>query len=289
MKIICPACGEENNKDFNFYINQGNRGKVNWQICANCKAYFSTSEYDKSIEQEYTFESTSYGPEKSGIALNKFKERMYNAIASIIENQHPAPATLLDIGCSYGGFLRKMKDKGYNVEGYDILPKAVNFVVNSLNINAIVCFSMSEFSSKTSKYFDIITVLDCNYYWSNQLIELKEIFSKLNSNGILVMRITDKSKYLVIGRFVKYFSNKLGQKIIKYSVNDHRFSMPLNSMLKLLKSVGFKIEYISSYNAIYSTQTHWFVKFLFLFGSFIRILTGINYAPGLVIIGRKSN
>ena len=287
MKILCAACGQENDKNYVFSIIQGKRGIVNWQICSECKSYFSISDFDELSEQEYTFKSTSYGPEKSGIALNKYKDRMYTRISSAIKKKYAAPASLLDIGCSYGGFLARMKDLGYKVEGYDILPKAVEFVMKSLNVKAEECFSMSEFNKKSSEKFDIISVLDCSYYWINQLVELKEIYNNLSNRGILVMRIADKSKYLFIGRVLKYLYPKLGEKIIKYSVNDHRFSMPLNSMLKLLKSNGFKIEYISSSDAIYSTQTHWFVKFLFFFGSLIRIFTGINFAPGLVLIARK--
>ncbi|MFZ0456497.1 MAG: class I SAM-dependent methyltransferase [Ignavibacteriaceae bacterium] len=287
MGNICPACSRENNQFNKFVISQGKRGETYWQKCNWCNSYFSTADYNTEKEKIYTFTETAYGAEKSGIELNKIKDRMFEHIASLIESKKPAPAKLLDIGCSYGGFINKMKNLGYDVEGFDIIASAVSYVVETFKIKAEESSSILEYDKNFEKHFDIVTVLDCNYYWDDQLTEIKEIFKRLQSKGILVMRIADKSKYLTAGKFIKSFSNSVGQAIMRRSVNDHRFSMPLKSFLILLKNSGFQIENISANAAIYSSNTKWLVKLFFILGDIIRKATGINFSPGLVVIARK--
>lgn len=283
----CSACGAENFDSILFSIVQGQRGKVYWQRCKKCNSFFSTNKYDYEAEKVYTFNETAYGAETSGIALNDFKERMYNKIASSVRKKIKVPATLLDIGCSYGGFLLRMKKLGYDVEGFDIVTKAVEYVSSKLKIKATQCFSIVGLDPQGIKTYDVISVLDCNYYWADQAKELKEIYQRISDGGVLVMRITDKSKYLAIGYFLQRFSNRLGQKIMRYSVNDHRFSMPLNSYLNLLSLIGFQVERVSSYEAIYSNNTKWYIKLSFLLGSILWLLTNLNFSPGIVIIARK--
>jgi SAM-dependent methyltransferase len=40
---------------------------------------------------------------------------------------------------------------------------------------------------------DVVSVLDCNYYWPNQIPELRAIRRKLQPGGLLVVRVVDKS------------------------------------------------------------------------------------------------
>ena len=261
MNKICNACGSNSYKDISLIINQGNRGSVKWLVCNECGSFFSTHVYNEVEEVNHTKNFTSWGNETKGKILSTFKIRMYKSIAQIIRKIIPPPAKLLDIGCSYGGFLIETKNLGYDVTGIDILPEAINFI-QSIGIPSQVCFSIdgSDFNDES---FDIISVLDCNCYWIDQIKEISSIFNKLKHGGILVMRVADKSFYLKIGLKLKIINNRLGNKLIRYSVNDHYFSMPVKSLINELKKIGFNINYASPKGAVYSYQTNPLVKILF--------------------------
>lgn len=285
MNKKCNACGSISYKDISLIITQGDRGDIKWLICNDCNSFFSTQIYDKQEEIDHTSNYTSWGDEVKGKLLNNYKLRMFESIARIVYSFKSPPAYLLDIGCSYGGFLSQMKKIGYNVEGFDIVAKAIDFVKQN-NFNAQVCFSIID-TNYEERSFDIISVLDSNCYWNDQQKELNAIYQKLKSDGILVMRVVDKSLYLKVGLILRLFNKKIGNRLLRYSVNDHYFSMPVVSLLAELKKIGFKILYSSPKGAIHSYKTNFFVKVVFKLGELVYNISGIFIAPGAVIVAKK--
>jgi len=144
----------------------------------------------------------------------------------------------MDVGCSYAGFITQADKRGYKVYGTDILPTAVDFS-KSLGFDVIQASTVVD-ANFNSPVFDVITVLDANYYFNNQPLELKIILNKLAHNGILAMRVVDKSWFYSMGIFISKFLPRIGRRIAEKSVNDHLFSMPVSSLLKLLNQQDLK-------------------------------------------------
>lgn len=281
----CSACGRLG-ESFNstFPIASG-RGLKRWKRCASCKAYFLVESYEPVKEVVHT-KKTAWGREDTGTELNNFKKKMFLSVLDLIRKNCPPPATLLDVGCSYGGFLSEARKAGYSVRGSDIVPTAVEYV-RAQGISADVCFSIGELSVEDNS-LDVITCLDSHYYWPDQAAELGHAYTKLRPGGYLAMRVVDKSWMFSIGLKLRKVSNPAGEKLIKAAVNDHRFSMPFPSLLDVIKSAGFDIVYASPRGAIHSNQSKLRVKISFMLGALVWLAGKRKFlAPGALVLATK--
>ena len=211
---------------------------------------------------------------------------MYHSILAQIEKHRNArDCTLLDVGCSYGGFMEAAKEKGFDVCGFDIVPQAIDRVTKA-GMTGQCCGQVRDFTARSGQ-FDVITVLDANIYWPDQPGELRELFNRLKPGGLLVMRIVDKSWMAGIGAAIQRVSADQGEKILRRAVNDHRFSMPVGSFLRVLTNIGFHVVSASPKGAVHSDHTSLPVKLSFLMGAAFWQTLGIFLAPGAVVIAER--
>ena len=281
----CPACGQSSVDAPDAWKFVNARGETEWLRCTGCQSYFMNSKYSLQNEIAHTQQMT-WGDAEQGAQLNQFKQRMYNSILRRLTNlMNPDGKRLLDVGCSYGGFMEAAGKAGFDVRGFDIVPEAVSFV-NQNDMVAECCAQVKEFSL-TREPFDVISVLDANIYWPDQPSELKEIYDRLKPGGILVMRVVDKSWMARYGAILQQVSPWRGQKILRRAVNDHRFSMPVGSLIVLLERTGFRIISASPRGAIHSDETSLAVKLSFGLGIAIWKALGVFLAPGAVIVAEK--
>ena len=281
----CPACGASAAAAAHAWQFVNARGETNWLQCSDCHSYFMDREYALESEVEHTQQMT-WGDSEQGAQLNAFKELMYQSILnSICRLITPVGRTLLDVGCAYGGFLQAAATAGFNVLGYDIVPAAVKHV-QKLGFQAQVCGRAEDFRL-TAEPLDVITVLDANIYWPDQPAELRQIYDRLKPGGLLVMRVVDKSWLATLGARLQQVTPATGQKLLRRAVNDHRFSMPLGSLLGLLEQTGFRIVSASPRGAVHSEKTSLPVKLSFGLGTALWHTLGIFLAPGAVVIAEK--
>jgi 2-polyprenyl-3-methyl-5-hydroxy-6-metoxy-1,4-benzoquinol methylase len=281
----CPACGQITPLASKAWKFVNARGETEWLKCGHCHSYFMDREYNLESEIEHTQKMT-WGDAEQGAALNSFKQRMYQSILrQLMKHVQPAGHRLLDVGCSYGGFLEAASAAGFEVCGFDIVPEAVAYVQQN-GLRAQCCGTVSEFVLE-SEPFDVISVLDANIYWPDQPGELREIYQRLKPGGILVMRNVDKSWMARIGALLQHVSPVRGERILRRAVNDHRFSMPTRSFLGLLQQTGFRVISASPRGAVHSDETSSAVKLSFALGTALWHSLGIFLAPGAVIIAEK--
>lgn len=285
-QINCPACGELSSQSPDIFHIISARGLKPWKRCLKCEAYFLVESYVANQEAAHLKEEAC-GREDTGRELNVFKDRMFQSVIGLLNRHCPPPASLLDVGCSYGGFLMKAQETGYNVRGVDIIPRAVEYLKEQ-NIPAEVCFSIGELASVSDASLDVVTCLDCHIYWPNQYTELRHAIRKLKPGGYLVMRVVDKSWMFSLGLLLRRFSMAVGNKTIRNAINDHRFSMPLRSLLRVIQDTGFEVRYASPRGAIHSDRTRFPVKLSFALGTLLWE-AGIKtfLAPGALVLARK--
>ena len=283
--FTCPACGNNSSQCTKVPFHTYRGGSV-WYRCLVCGSFFDSEAYDKEKEALHTRLNTTYGEPVLGKDLNEFKMRMYRCVLTLLKRYCPPPAVLLDAGCSFGGFLTIARKAGYEVHGFDILSHAVEYV-RSLEIDCEVSYSINDVKRVGDSALDIVSCLDCNCYWPNQPHELHNVFAKLKPGGYLAMRVSDKSWMCALGLIIHRIAPKLGKKILMTAVNDHRFSMPVRSLLNVLHSCGFEVVYASPIGAVHSHKARWSVKLAFVVGSFAWRTTRIFIAPGALILARK--
>ena len=283
--VNCPACGHTTPLTSKAWKFVNARGETEWLKCTHCHSYFMDREYNLESEVEHTQKMT-WGDAEQGAELNHFKQRMYKSILSqLVRHVQPAGHRLLDVGCSYGGFLEAARTGGFDVCGFDIVPEAVAYVKRN-GMRAQCCGTVAEFNLE-SEPFDVISVLDANIYWPDQPSELREIYERLKPGGILVMRNVDKSWMARFGAVLKHVSPARGQRFLRRAVNDHRFSMPTRSFLRLLQQVGFRVISATPRGALHSDDSSMAVKLSFVLGTALWHSLGVFLAPGAVIIAEK--
>lgn len=240
--------------------------------------------YDPQGEMEHTL-TRPWGMKESGKALNDYKDLMFESILRTLRRYARQGSTLLDVGCSFGGFLQRAQREGYQVRGMDIVPEAVEYV-RSLGLPCDCARSVQELDIPENSQA-IISVLDCNYYWSNQRNELRALYSRLCPDGILVMRVVDLSWMIQTGFWLRKWSPAASRRLCERAVYDHRVSIPVQSLLRILRKEGFEIICTSPRDAIPSRYNSFKVKAVHIIGHYASRLAGLHLAPGCVILAGK--
>ena len=262
------------------------RGDQKWARCPVCRSFFAVAPYDPEKEAEHT-RTRPWGATESGIALNDEKGPMFEAIFRMLRRFAPEGATLLDIGCSYGGFLLRAQAGGYNARGMDIVPEAAAYV-RSLGIPCDRAASVSDLDIPENS-MGIVTVLDCNYYWQNQRKELRAIRTVLHPGGLLAMRVVDTSWAVQIGIWLGMFFPRTGRSLSGKAVYDHRVSIPVRSLLHIVEQEGFEIIRTSSRAAMPFRRNSLKVKIAYAIGGLTWLVARYNMAPGFVFLARKKS
>lgn len=282
---ICPACGASSMQAGRAWRFVNARGETEWLRCSCCRSYFMDGSYNLENEVSHTQQMT-WGDQEQGAQLNTFKQRMYKSIlAQTLKHIDPQGKSLLDVGCAYGGFMEAATAAGFHVNGFDIVPQAVEYT-KSHGMSAECCGKIRDFAGD-QKLYDVITVLDANIYWPDQAAELADIYDRLAEGGLLVMRVVDKSWLATVGASLQKLAPERGQTVLRRAVNDHRFSMPIGSLLNLLKKTGFNVVSASPKGALHSEDTSMMVKLSFGIGIALWQTIGVFLAPGAVVIAEK--
>ena len=280
----CSACGRLNVGNMQYILSSSRGREKEWIHCSNCKA-FSCADPFEVIREVTHATSTSYGEKETGLINAAFIQRLYRNIIKLIKKYRlPKQNRWLDVGCSFGGLMVMAKPEGFELTGVDILPQAVDYI-RSLGMEAKLVSSIAEVDPGDK--FHIISAIDSNYYWPNQKIELSEIYKRLAEGGLFILRSTDKSWLVKSGISISWLWPSLGKNMIARGLNDHRYSMPLSSLLKLAREQGFMVEAINIKDAFYSDQSPLYVRGYFLISSILYKLFKLYIAPGYIIVFRK--
>jgi 2-polyprenyl-3-methyl-5-hydroxy-6-metoxy-1,4-benzoquinol methylase len=222
---------------------------------------------------------------ESAIALNEERAPMFDAILRILRRYAKTGSMLVDVGCSYGGFLERAQSHGYEVRGIDIVPESVEYV-RSRGIPCEVAASLEE-ARIPENSADIVSVLDCNYYWPVQGKELGLIHSELKRDGLLAIRTVDTSIALQLGLWLRKWLPDAGRRLSEYAVYDYRVVIPTRALLQIVRQQGFEILEASPRAAIPLRHNSWMIRFAYAVGQLTWVVAHYNLAPGFVLLARK--
>ena len=199
LKRICPIC-DSNDGDILYEgkraIDKREKVLSNFNIvaCSKCGFIFEDSNYtQKDYDEHYkSLKSQSSSVGRGGVS--KFDIDRYDFQIKQIENfLENKDASILDIGCGYGGLLLRLEEKGYkNIYGIEIEENCCRILEkNNIQYSLGTVFDME----KINKSFDVVIishVLEHIY----DLKKIKSIINKvLNKNGILYIEVPDTNNY----------------------------------------------------------------------------------------------
>ncbi|MFX1259628.1 MAG: class I SAM-dependent methyltransferase, partial [Promethearchaeota archaeon] len=87
---------------------------------------------------------------------------------------------ILEIGCSYGGYLYQLQKIGWNVKGIELNREAVNYAKRKLKLD-VLNINIEDFKSETK--YDLIYLIMVLEHVESPMKILNKIFSLLKSGG----------------------------------------------------------------------------------------------------------
>jgi len=101
-------------------------------------------------------------------------------------------ATILDVGCGYGKYIKAMVDLGYeNCHGIDMSDEQIAYAKNVLNLKNIEKANALNWLENKSEVYDCIISIDVlEHLNTSDLIELgKKMYSALKPGGHLIFQV----------------------------------------------------------------------------------------------------
>jgi len=127
---------------------------------------------------------------------------------------------IVDAGCGSGGFLKYLKQKGYNsISGFDLSKKAVE-LAKSNNLNVEIK-NLNNLSTYEKESIDVITSNDALYFLNDdeKINFLKNAYKILSKKGVIIINLPAfeilSGNHDKIAQIPKRFTKKSILKIIK--------------------------------------------------------------------------
>jgi len=141
-----------------------------------------------------------------------------------VKSEHP---TLLDVGCSFGSFVKKANELGFMARGIDI-SKHATFVSR---MEGLPIREQDVCNYVTGKY-DIITLAEAMEHLRDPMQAIKNCYNALNSNGIILIQTTNMDS------LVRRYEGETS----RYFLPGHLFYFSEATLEKMLRYNGFKVE-----------------------------------------------
>jgi 2-polyprenyl-3-methyl-5-hydroxy-6-metoxy-1,4-benzoquinol methylase len=156
---------------------------------------------------------------------------------------------ICDFGCGYSGFLSLAQTKTKKLFGVELN----NFFLDYLNKNKKYIMINNDIN-KFDNNFDIVTMFHVLEHLPNQLDILKDIRSKLKTNGKLIIEVPHSKDFLLEKIDLLEYKN-----FIFWS--EHLVLHTKNSLISFLKKAGFKkikISFTQRYG--FTNHLNWFLN-----------------------------
>lgn len=282
--IKCPLCSRtmEFAGDAGYY-DLKSKFRTPMYHCRCCDIYYRHIDRKKMLEHCY---AAIYVKPENEQRYFYARRAFFDFILSLIEKHFAdkrqtvktvQELKLVDFGSAYGHLLKIAQDKGFNAIGVELNENMVELCKKK---GLVVYKQLSELSGQA----DVFTLIDSLYCVSNVKELMMQIKQKLQTNGIIVVRITNRNWYAGLKRMImgKIDLSLLGDAMISYS---------LNGLRKLLSDTGFEILKIIPDRGI-GKRKAWRKKAFYLISYFFTLLVGklFIFTPGIIVIaGVKKN
>ncbi len=212
-----------------------------------------------------------------------YYDHVWRARLRTIRRHVPPPASLLDVGCSFGGFVAAAERAGYRGTGLDLSAYAVT-EGRKLGRNLI----QGDLHQATGQY-DIITLIEVIEHLPDPLQTMGRLYSLLRPGGLLVIQTANflglqairagaDYHYYLPGHLFYYSTRNLRLLLEKYGFHRIRFyrGVDFGLLPKLLKMRG-GFHCLRDYRRMLPT-TIYHLKSRIAFGDFALTSSMVCYA-----------
>lgn len=183
--VECCVCESPNFTKL--YTIKRPEGTVNIVRCNKCGHIYQNPRLAvKKITDSYNKRKNFYRsiPKKANsAAFNLINNCRLKSIEKFLDMER---GRILDIGCSFGAFIKTAKNTGWQAYGIEISKHMADFTKRKMQLN--VFHGTLEEAKYPKGFFDVITMFDVLEHVPNPRKTIKECNKILKNNGLLVIQ-----------------------------------------------------------------------------------------------------
>lgn len=202
--------------------------------CTNCGLVYTNPQPDRKLIKDHYQED--YYKEWIEKQMNRRIHMRERRLRDLVK--YKKSGRTLDVGCGVGTFLKRSKEKGFEIYGTEISDYACKHAEESLRID--VFRGELEEARFLLATFDVVTVWHTLEHLPDPMAALREINRILKKDGLLVVAVPNLNNYitrllylLIKRKKLMLFSNQAKEWHL-YHFSDHTIS-------SMLEKAGFDI------------------------------------------------
>ena len=232
--VSCDLCGSGEFK----YLYRINRHNENYDIvrCKKCGLVYMNPRFSSERIKQFYTKDYYIGAQEFHYAdeRKEFKATEYLNQARLTQiKKHKKGYNLLEIGCSFGYFLKTARDMGWNVSGVELSEYSSKYAKEKLNLK--VYTGTIEQASFSDQLFDVVVMQEVIEHLESPTKTLNNIYRVSKPNGLLVIQTSN----------IESIYSRLTKDKWIYFLPGHLYYFSPKTLANLSKKTGFKI--IKSY------------------------------------------
>ena len=205
--------------------------------CRTCSLVYVSPRPRRQREIDALYTNRKYSTGQVSHAINASRMREARWRLDQVEKQAPARGRLLDVGCSAGSFLLAARDRGWDVQGIDVSPDAVEHAaeVHGLDVR-VATLEDARFPAGS---FDVITLFECIEHMLHPSRALDAAGALLTDGGLLVITTPNvdgfvpRSTYQLLGRTIGAWEHP--------TPPHHLYQFSRRTLEAMLRKTGFTV------------------------------------------------
>ena len=222
----CPVC-EKSNWDF-LYISEYNKFNLPIYKCKTCnlQTIYPKSIFDpKDIYTEEYYAGKAEYKYKDERKTERFDSYVWDARLKNIK-KFKNNGNFLDVGSSFGGFLKRAKLAGFETYGIEISEYSSMYA----NSQGIQTYNGSFLDNPyPDNFFDVITLVEVIEHLEKPKEVFKKLYSQLRKDGLLLLQTANFDGKQAISEGKNYH----------YYLPGHLYYYSRSNLEKILKDLGF--------------------------------------------------
>ena len=176
-----------------------------------------------------------YAPEPSRV-------RGYHRLLAFLQPRTPPRASLLDVGCAAGLFVREAVDRGFDATGCDYSEAAIAYGKEHFGVKIIR--SIAELIDAPDNQYDVVTILHVIEHLPDPLKVLRELRRVLKPGGLLLLETVNYRAHYEIEKHLKFLIPIYGflthRKGLPWVPFDHLYHWSPQSLERAMEMAGFR-------------------------------------------------
>lgn len=273
--VACPYCHASSSSSFM-------TGATRFFHCDQCDLYFRNMNTEDEVglikyyESEY-FDNDAYD-QRDGR-----RDDIFDCILDLVESEQTDRGDLVDVGCGCGHFLKKAKDRGWQVSGIDPSKKSVEYARGVLG-NVVKNEIISNFYP--DRLFDVVTLINVADHLRRPWTDLERIRSFLKRGGRIWLRFPNGCVHTLMIKFCTACGFQ--RQVYPYLIF-HEYSFTPRFIRKMLSDLNFidvKVMPARMTGGKYPLMRQ--LALSFLKGLFIMTVHRAIWTPSVIVTAKKT-